>query len=269
MLMKKWILLGAGAIVLIIVIVVVVGLSNLGPIIKSAVNTYGPRITKTEVRVGDVGISIFSGEAKLKDFLLGNPKGFRSAQAMRVGSIYVGVNERSLAGDTIIIEKIEVVRPEITYEKSGGTDNFTAILSNVKASAGEAKASKAGSAGEGQGRKLLIRNLVVREGKVNLAISTPVIGKTIRASLPDLHLKDLGSGKGGASPAEVFEAVLAALHKQITSQAVADMLNKELKAFGTSLDAVGGTAKQLESLGKGDVKGAGKVGDTIKGLLGK
>jgi uncharacterized protein involved in outer membrane biogenesis len=129
--MKKWILLGVGAVVLIIIIVVVVGLSKLGPIIKTAINTYGPRITKTEVRVGDVGISIFSGEAKLKDFFLGNPKGFRSAQAMRVGSIFVGVNEKSLAGDTIIIEKIEVVRPDITYEKSGGGDNFNAILSNV------------------------------------------------------------------------------------------------------------------------------------------
>src|SRR5574341_303906 len=268
--MKKWILLGAGAIVIIIVIVVVVGLSNLGPIIRTAINTYGPRITKTEVRVGDVGISIFSGEAKLKDFLLGNPKGFRSAQAMSVGSIYVGVNEKSLAGDTIIIEKIEVVRPEITYEKSGGTDNFNAILSNVRASTGEAKASKAVSAGEGQGKKLLIRNLVVKEGKVNLAISTPAIAKTISAPLPDLQLKNLGAGKGGASPAEVFETVLAALHKQITSQSVADLLNKELKTFGTSLETVGGTAKQqLESLGKGDVKGAGKVGDTIKGLLGK
>jgi hypothetical protein len=267
--MKKWILLGAGAIVLIIVIVVVMGLSNLGPIIKTAVNTYGPRITKTEVQVGDVDISIFSGEAKLKDFLLGNPKGFRSAQAMRVGSIYVGVNEKSLTGDTIIIEKIEVIRPEITYEKSGGTDNFNAILNNVKASTGEARTSKGESAGEGQGKKLLIRNLVVKEGKVNLAISTPAIGKAISASLPDLQLKDLGAAKGGASPAEVFEVVLAALHTRITSRAVTDMLNQELKAFGTSLETVGGTAKQLESLGKGDVKGAGKVGDAIKGLLRK
>jgi uncharacterized protein involved in outer membrane biogenesis len=268
--MKKWILFGAGAIVLILGILVVVGLSNLGPIIKAAVNTYGPRITKTEVRVGDVGISIFSGEAKLKDFLLGNPKGFRSAQAMRVGSIYVGVNEKSLTGDTIIIEKIEIVRPDITYEKSGRTDNFNAILSNVKASTGEAKASKQESAGEGQGKKLLVRNLVVKAGKVNLAVATPAIGKTISATLPDLHLKDLGTAKGGASPAEVFEAVLAALHKQITSQAVADMLNQELKAFGTSLETVGGTGKQqLESLGKGDVKAAGKVGGTIKGLLGQ
>ena len=85
--MKKWILIGSCAVLVIIVIIVVWGLSNLGPIIKNAVNTYGPNITKTEVRLGDVNISIFSAEANLKDFFLGNPKGFKSSQAMSVGSI--------------------------------------------------------------------------------------------------------------------------------------------------------------------------------------
>ncbi|MBW2359092.1 MAG: hypothetical protein JRF21_10575 [Deltaproteobacteria bacterium] len=66
--MKKWILIGSGAVVVIIIVLLVVGVSNLGPIIKNAVNTHGPKMTKTEVRLGDVGISIFSAEAKLKDF---------------------------------------------------------------------------------------------------------------------------------------------------------------------------------------------------------
>jgi hypothetical protein len=47
-------------------------------------------------------------------------------------------------------------------------------------------------------------------------------------------------------------------------------LNQELKAFGTNLESVGGTAKQqLESLEKGEVKGAGKVGGAVKGFLGR
>ncbi len=88
--------------------------------------------------------------------------------------------------------------------------------------------------------------------------------------LSDLQLKDVGAGKEGASPAEVNERILAPLHEKITSSALTDILNKELKGLGTSLETVGGTAKQqLESLGKGDVKGVGKVGDTVKGLLGK
>lgn len=268
--MKKWILIGVCAVVIIIVVILVLGLSNLGPIIKSAVNTYGPKMTKTEVRLGDVDISIFSAEANLKDFFLGNPKGFKSPQAMSVGSIHVNVDEKSLTSDTIVIDTVEVIRPEISYEKVRGTDNFQAILNNVKGRSREGKTSKKESAKEGEGKKLIIKNFIVKDGKVDLAVSVGVTQKTISASLPDIHLKDLGKEKGGATPEEVFEKVFASLHKQITSPVVTDMLNKELKAMGTSLDALGGEAgKQLETLKSGDKEGAGSVTDKVKGLFGK
>jgi hypothetical protein len=268
--MKKWILIGACAVVVIVIVIVVLGLSNLGPIIKRAVNTYGPEITKTEVRLGDVDISIFSGQAELKDLFLGNPKGFKSPQAMKVGSIYTKVDKKSLTGNTIVIDRIEVVRPDITYEKVSGTDNFQTILDNVKKSADKGKPTEektAKSQKEEGGKKLLIRDFIVREGKVNLAVSTPLGEKTVSAPLPDIHLKDLGKEGGGASPEKIFEKIIAALHEKITSPVVSDMLNKELKGMGTSLEAVGGTAtKQLENLKAGGQKG---VGEKLKGLLGK
>ena len=95
--MKKFIII---ALVLLVVAVgvVVFGLSKLGPLVKTAVNTYGPQITKTDVRLGDVDVSLFSAQAKLKDFYLGNPQGFNSAEAIKVGSILVDVDENSLTG---------------------------------------------------------------------------------------------------------------------------------------------------------------------------
>ena len=44
--MKKWIIGGIVAVVVVVAIIVVVGLSNLGPLIKNAVNTFGPNLTK-------------------------------------------------------------------------------------------------------------------------------------------------------------------------------------------------------------------------------
>jgi len=114
--MKKWPYVGIGAIVVVIAIIIF-GLSNLGPIIKKAVNSYGPKITKTELHVDDVGVSIFSAEAKIKNFFLGNPSGFKTPSAMEVGSVLVDVDEKSLSNNTIVIDRIEVIRPEITYEK--------------------------------------------------------------------------------------------------------------------------------------------------------
>jgi uncharacterized protein involved in outer membrane biogenesis len=147
------------------------GLSKIGPLIKTAVNTYGPPITKTEVRLGDVGISIFSGEAKLKDLFLGNPKGFKTPQAMTVGSIFVDVDEKSLTKDTIIIDKVEVVRPQITYEKASGTDNFQTILNNVKSATGPGTTTKKPAEEKSGGKKLLIRDFIIKDGKVNLSMT--------------------------------------------------------------------------------------------------
>jgi len=264
--MKKWFLIG-GAVVAVIILFLIWGVSNLGPLIKNAVNTYGPKITKTEMRLADVGISIFSGEAKLKDFYLGNPKGFKSPDAMKVGSVYVDVDEGSLTGDTIIIDKIEVVRPEITYEKVRGTDNFQRILDNVKRTVGSGAASTKAPEKEGGGKKLLIRDFVLRGGKVNLAM--PMLAeKGVSAPLPDIHLRDVG--KGGASPAKAFEEVFAALYEKITSRAVTDVLNQGLKALGPGMEALGEGAKsKLEGVTQGAKKELEGVTDKVKGLFGK
>lgn len=258
--MKKWLYI-VGGLLVIVVAVVIFGLSKLGPIIKNAVNTYGPKITKTDVRLDDVGISILSGEAKLKNLYLGNPKGFKSPQAMRVKSVYVDVDEKSITGDTIIIDKVEVVGPEITYEKTGRTDNFKTILNNVKSGARASKSSKNQAAKEGEGKKLMIRNFIIKDGEVDLNMS--VYGGSslsASASLPDIHLKDVGKKKGGATPEEVFNIVFAELYKRITSPAVTTELNKQAKALASQ--ALEGGKVGKEEVGKA-------AGDTVKSLFGK
>ena len=61
---------------------------------------------------------------------------------MKVGSIYAKVDKKSLTGNTIVIDRIEVVGPDITYEKGSGMDDFQTILNNVKKSADKGKPSE-------------------------------------------------------------------------------------------------------------------------------
>ena len=252
--MKKWILIISGTLIVIIVIILCVGLSNLGPLIKNAVNTYGPPLTKTEVRLDDVSISLFSGEARLKNFYLGNPAGFNTPQAMQVGSIHVDLDEKSLTSDTIIIDKIEVVRPKITYEKKRRTDNFQTILNNMTQSQSRETSSTQKTEEESAGKKILIRTFIVRGGKVNLIMSLHT-RQSISASLPDIHLKDVG----GTSPAKTFKEVFSALYKNIISPSVTDTLNQAVKALDPGIKAAGDDAK----------KGVGAATDKVKGLFGK
>jgi hypothetical protein len=258
--MKKWILIGIAAVFVIIVILIVLGISNLGPLIKEAVNTYGPRLTKTEVHLSNVKVSLFSGEAKLNDFIVGNPKGFTAPQAMNVGSIYVQVDKKSLTGNTIIIDKIEVLRPVITYEKKSGTDNFQTILNNVKKAVGTGESTTTQTEKQGPGKKLVIKDLIVKDGRVDLAVSIANLpAKAISAPLPEIHLKDLGEQKGGSSPAEVFKEVLAVLYTKIRSPDVTNTLTQELKKV----------APNLGNISEGGKKEMEKAKEKIKGLLGQ
>ncbi len=269
--MKK-VLIGILVIMVILAVVLAVGLYKLGPIIKTTVNTHGPRITQTEVRLADVGVSLLKGELQLKGFVLGNPKGFQAPHAVKVGSMYVDVDESSLTEDTVVIDKVAVIGPEIYYEKTGKTDNFKALLRNIKGASPAKKEPSDTTEKEGAGKKILVRDFVLKDGQVNLAAS--IVGtQSVTAQLPDIHLKDIG--KSGAPPEQVFGEIFAAIYKEVSSPAVTRALNTELKKL--KKDA----KKKLEKAGE-DLKDAAKeeikkqtektvedVSKGLKGLLGE
>jgi len=240
-LMKKLLIL-VGIIIIVIISALVIGILNLGSIIKSAVNTYGPQLTQTTVRVEDVNVFLITGEALLKDFCLGNPEGFTSPEAMAVGTIHMKMDKASLANDIIIIDKIEVVRPIITYEKWKGKNNFKAIRDNIKRrSAPGAHTPEA--AAEGAGKKLVIKDFLVKEGKVNITSAGRAGMKTASAQLAELHLRNLGGTTGG-TPAEIVEEILRVLSKKVGALAWSDMVNQGFRERSSLLDEV---RKELES----------------------
>lgn len=235
---------------------VILTLSNLGPMVKEAVNTLGPQVTKTDVKVDDVSISILSGEAEIKGFLLGNPKGFKSAQAMTVDSIAVDIEESTVTENPIVINKIEIIAPEISYEKISGTDNFKALMKNIQSSAKSDK-PKAKPGSDKPGKKIVINNVIVKSGKVNL-IMAALGGQEISAELPDIHLKDIGKEKQGASPAEAAEKIFAALYQNISADAVTNVLNDKLKDLGNLKNI------DISKLGSGSIDETGKAAESAK-----
>jgi hypothetical protein len=192
---------------------------------------------------------------------------------MKVGSIYVDVDEGSITKDTIIINKVEVAGPEITYEKRGKSDNFKSILNNVQKNVPKGKTAEKKPAEEGPGKKLIINDFIIKNGKVNLAAEIPggVLGdREIKADLPDIHLKDIGKKKGGASAAEVAKEIVAALYGKIKSPAVMGALNDQLKKLsGVGLDEIDKTVKGAAGLAGDAGKEAEGVADKVKGLFKK
>jgi uncharacterized protein involved in outer membrane biogenesis len=264
---KLWIALGV--IVLVIVGILIYGASNLGPIIKQAVNTKGPEITGTKLHLGDVDVALFSGQARLQDFLLGNPSGFDAPNAMTVKSIKVDLDEKSLLEDTVIIDRIEILKPEIYYERKGKTDNFQTILDQVKSSAKSEKESGGEPSGEKQpGKKLLIRDFVVSQGQVNLAV-TGLKDQKITAELPEIQLQNIGGEKQGVVPAEAARQIVAALYQKVASSQVREELNRQLQNLGAGAQQKGEQAveEMKESMQEKTGEQAESATEKIKGLL--
>src|SRR5215470_16284164 len=109
--MKKFLV--RSLVVLIILIVLAVGVTYLylGTIIKKGVETVGPQITKTDVKLNSVTLSVLSGSGKIKGFVLGNPQGFKTPAAISVGTANLAIEPRSLFDNKVIIRDITVDGP--------------------------------------------------------------------------------------------------------------------------------------------------------------
>jgi hypothetical protein len=123
---------------------------------------------------------------------------------------------------------------------------------------GQGAAAKPAQSKDEGGKKLIIENLYVRSGKVNVA-ATVMGGKSVGAVLPDIHLKDIGKSKGGASPAEVIDQLLGAITQNV-QVAVKNIGVDQLK------DAIGPGADQLKKSLEGGVKDAP---GTLQRMLGR
>jgi hypothetical protein len=166
-----------------------------------------------------------------------------------------------------------VAGPEITYEKRGGTDNFKAIMRNVQKSVPKGKSSNKDSGTSGAEKKLIINDFIVKNGKVNLAVALPGGGfadQEIKTDLPDIHIKDIGRKKGGASAAEVAKEIFAALYGKVTSPDVLASLDSQFKNLGgAGIGKITEAVKTAPGVAEDTAKKAEGAADKVKGLFKK
>lgn len=258
---------GIGAVLIIAVVGFFVYVySNLDSIVKDAVEDYGPQFTGVTVELAKVELSPENGQGKLSGLVVGNPEGFGTDAAFKLGSISMNIDLASLTSDTIVIKSILIDGPDVTYEFGEGGSNIERIGDNVQKAAGSSSGGEA-KEDDGGGKKMIVESLVISNG--NVSVSHPLLqGKKIGSKLPTIRLKDIGKDKkGGASPAEVVEQVMAALEKQIGSAVSASGVNNMLKDVTKNAE---GLLKGAASGGSKDIDKAVKDAEgTLKNLFGK
>ena len=265
--MKRALWIGGGILGVLVIAVVAVSiyvLSSLDSLVQTAIETYGSQATQSEVTVGGVDIDLTSGEGAVSGLQVGNPPGFATPTALMLGQIAVQVDTATVTEDPIVISSIAIDSPSVTYEVGQQESNIDALQRNVEQFAGGAKSDSDGTKGgddkaesaapaaggeqQDAGPKLIIDNLYVRNGTVNVS-ATVLEGQQLSAPLTDIHLTGIGRDSGGASAEQVAEEVLSVILAEASNAAGSIGVGKTLddlqKQLGDPAGAGGDAAKDV------------------------
>ncbi|MBP2676858.1 MAG: hypothetical protein H6Q84_3698 [Deltaproteobacteria bacterium] len=205
----------------------------------AAIEKYGSEATGTDVTVSSVRIRPAGGEGSIRNLSVENPRGFSLPDAIRLEDITISVDTGSVTGNPIVIEKVVVRSPHITYEvNEAGESNMDAIRKNLEKSR-KAGAPKGKEKDEG-GRKIVIRKLIIERGTVDVRVAS-LSGKPLSARLSRIELNDLG-GKGGDSPSGIARQIAGPLLREASLSASGAGIGR---LFGKAAEDVGGAFRKL------------------------
>lgn len=251
--MKKILIGIALALVVIVVGAVVAGTLFLDGAIKKGVETFGPQLTRVDVKLDGVSLSLLSGSGSIKGLVVGNPEGYKTPTAISVGKASVSLSPGSLMSDKVVIKSVRVEAPEITFELGSGGNNLSKILANVEAATGGSSGSKPANTESGPGKKLQVDEFVITGAKVR--VGATALGGTAPISLPDIRLSNLGTGPEGITAADLTQQVLKAITDgtvKVAAGAVGDIgkgaADAAKDAGKTATEAVSGAAKGVTDL---------------------
>jgi len=218
--MKKLIIRLLIALVVVVVLAVLAVGLFLDGAIKRGVETFGSRLTKVDIKLRSVNLSLLSGAGTFKGLMVGNPEGFKMPSAISVGEATVALKPGSLLSDKVIIKTINVQAPEITFETDLKHNNLSKILSNVQEATGgggqePAKPTEPAPPKEAKPAKTLeVDDFVISGGRIHVSVTT-LGGQAATIPLPDIHLQGLGTGPEGITPAELTKRVLEAIKDSV------------------------------------------------------
>ena len=203
-----------GIVLGVIVILFAVLLLTLPFIIKAGIQHAGPVITGVPMQIHSISFNPFQGTLTIKDFIVGNPKGYSSEYAFKLGHLHVDVGMKTIFSRKLLLEKVEVKGVELNYETSLLKNNIQEIQDHVNQIAGGAdgKGQKEAAKKEeaAAGKPLQIDYLELRD------ITAWIVVKGAKAAQAPLMvapivMTKLGTGENGVSSAMVINDVLVSI----------------------------------------------------------
>lgn len=188
----------------------------LDPVLARSAERFGPELTESAVKLDGVRTSLLGGRAEVDGFSVGNPVGYRSPEALRVGIAVFQVAPASLFRDVVIIERIQLTDTVISIETQGGRTNLQQLHANLKKATTPkdlptipAELPKA--TGFFAEKRYIIREFTLENGR----IAGSIFGMPLNSPPFRINLREIGAAEGGFTPEEAGAAILRAIQDTI------------------------------------------------------
>jgi hypothetical protein len=219
---------------------------SLNSLIKKAVETVGPTITRTDVRLASARLSPFSGSGALNGFVICNPEGFKGPFALKLGSIAVSVDKETILKDPIVVNSVIIRGPEIALIGTPSGNNLGKLMQNIQSSGSSSKTKEEKPTKEASSKKFVIKEVVISGTKVHLAASAldQKVNQTI--SIPDIRLQNIGTAGKGISARDVAMQIITPLINAaakeginaLAKQGLQQLQQQGVKQLGNELNKV-------------------------------
>lgn len=263
---KVWTI--TGIVVGIILVVLVIVYFSLSAILKGSVQTFGSMVLGVPVTVDRIDLKPFSGALAIRNLTVGNPEGYSSPHAFKLGKFDVVLVPSSLFGSgKLIIDKLAVEGMELNHETTLLRSNLSDIQDNInrftKGSSSSAPAEKKETEEKekAESRPLQINRIDLSDIKIYTILKGAEDTRVVPLMAPPVHLQDLGTEPEGITAGEVMSKVMATLLTNV-AKALADGALDAGNLLGEGASSAG------NKLGEG-LENTGKAVDGfLKGILG-
>ena len=215
----------------VLILLLIILLLSLPFIIKNAIYHAGPMITGVPMEIKHISFNPFEGTLTINDFIVGNPQGYSSPYAVKLGHLHVDVGMSTLFSKKLLLERIEVRGVELNYETSVLKTNIGEIQDHVNKLAGD-NSQKTQEEQAAEGKPLQIDYLELKD------ITAWVIVKGTKAQAPlmvaPITMTKLGTGENGVSSVMVINDVLVSMVTGVTRLISADAAFKSIGDLFTS-----------------------------------
>lgn len=237
-----------GGLLALTVIALTVVVMYLDTIIQKGVTVFGSKMTGTKIELKSVSLSLFQPKLELKGFIVGNPAGYSSPEAMSLKRLYIEVDRNSLFTNRILINRIVVDGANICFEpKITGENNLSDLKKNIDKQVPKSEPAKPETAKTPEpaekkpGKTVVIKLFELTNAKISVS-SSLIRGNSISLPLVDFSMKDIGEKKSSSIEeafSEIYDGIFKGVYQAVAKAPDAIPLNKIQETGKEVIDKAG------------------------------